>query len=142
MQNAKLNPSNSTEVQQLTSQLNNMNSKLSQTKEEANQTKNQIVEAFNQKASILNFNSSLDGVKEKIEGVASKIDKFKNRVTKLITAVAIFNLIRSGLTSLRNSFLSLLKTDDSFNSSLNQIKANLMTAFAPIYNTILPAINS
>lgn len=142
MQNAKLNPSNSTEVQQLTSQLNNMNSKLSQTKEEANQTKNQIVEAFNQKASILNFNSSLDGVKEKIEGVASKIDKFKNRVTKLITAVAIFNLIRSGLTSLRNYFLSLLKTDDSFNSSLNQIKANLMTAFAPIYNTILPAINS
>lgn len=54
----------------------------------------------------------------------------------------IFNLLRNSLTNLRNGFISLLKTDDNFSSSLNQTKANLMTAFAPIYNACLPAINS
>ena len=63
-------------------------------------------------------------------------------MTRLIGTVAIFNLIRNSLTKLRNGYISLLKQNDSFSSSLNQIKANLMTAFAPIYNACLPAINS
>ena len=36
----------------------------------------------------------------------------------------------------------LLKSNSQFSNSLNQIKANLMTAFVPIYNAILPAINA
>ena len=39
-------------------------------------------------------------------------------------------------------FGNLLKSNDNFNSSLNQIKVNLYTAFAPIYNYILPAIQT
>ena len=77
-----------------------------------------------------------------IDEVGKKIDKFKNKMSRLIGTAMIFSLIRNQLTSLRNGFISLLKTDDQFSSSLNQIKANLMTAFAPIYNACLPAINS
>lgn len=134
LEQAKLNPGNSAEVQQLSQQLEVMNSKLSQTKEEANQTKNEIVEAF-QRRHLLNFG---DGFND----IGKKIDKFKSRMTKLIGTAMIFNLLRNSLTNLRNGFISLLKTDDNFSSSLNQIKANLMTAFAPIYNACLPAINS
>lgn len=77
-----------------------------------------------------------------IDEVGKKIDKFKNKMSRLIGTAMIFNLIRNQLTSLRNGFISLLKTDDQFSGSLNQVKANLMTAFAPIYNACLPAINS
>lgn len=134
LEQTKLNPGNSVEAQQLSQQLEVMNSKLSQTKEEANQTKNEIVEAF-QRKHLLNFG---DGFND----IGKKIDKFKSRMTKLIGTAMIFNLLRNSLTNLRNGFISLLKTDDNFSSSLNQIKANLMTAFAPIYNACLPAINS
>ena len=134
LEQTKLNPGNSVEAQQLSQQLEVMNSELSQTKEEANQTKNEIVEAF-QRKHLLNFG---DGFND----IGKKIDKFKSRMTKLIGTAMIFNLLRNSLTNLRNGFISLLKTDDNFSSSLNQIKANLMTAFAPIYNACLPAINS
>lgn len=134
LQEAKLNFSNSTEIQELTTQLENMNSKLSQTKNEANQTKDAIQEAFEKKHSI-KFGSGIDEI-------GKKIDKFKKRVTGLMLSSMLFNALSSGLTKMRNNFISLLKTNDTFSSSLNQIKANLMTAFAPIYNACLPAINS
>lgn len=131
---AKLNPENSSEVHQLSQQLDVLNSKLSQTKEEANQTKNEINEAF-QRRRLLKFG---DGFNE----IGKKIDKFKSKMTKLIGAAMVFNLLRNSLTNLRNKYITLLKSNDDFSSSLNQIKANLMTAFAPIYNACLPAINS
>ncbi len=124
------------QLQNLNRQLNIMTSKLSQTKDEAKQTANKINDAFNEKR----FN--LGGISNGVSEISTKLDKFKKRVTRLIGTVAIFNLLRSSLTSLRDKFMTLLNTNDTFSSSLNQIKANLMTAFAPIYNACLPAINS
>lgn len=136
LQTIKMNPNSSIEVQELNMQLNNMNSKLVQTKTEATQTAKEIDDAFNGRK----FN--LGGISKGVSEVSNKIDKFRNRVTRLVSAVAIFNLLRGSLTSLRDKFMTLLNTNDTFSSSLNQIKANLMTAFAPIYNACLPAINS
>lgn len=123
----------SVEVQQLTSKLENMNSKLSQTKDEANQTKNQVKEMLNQKNNILGGS---------IDEINKKIGKFGKRLTSLMSAQLVFNVLSRGITSLKNSLSKMLKTDNQFSSSLNQIKANLMVAFAPIYNAVLPAINS
>ena len=131
----KLNPNSSVEAQNLTQKIENMNSKLEESKRQTSDLGKNIKKNLGVKA-------QLAGMSEGFEGVGKKVDKFKTRMTRLIGTVAIFNLIRSGLTKLRNSFGSLLKQNDSFNSSLNQIKANLMTAFAPIYNACLPAINS
>lgn len=124
------------QLKNLNKQLDIMTSKLSQTKDEAKQTANKINDAFNEKR----FN--LGGISNGVSEISTKLDKFKKRVTRLIGTVAIFNLLRSSLASLRDKFMSLLNTNDTFSSSLNQIKANLMTAFAPIYNACLPAINS
>jgi len=125
--------SSSTEVQQLSSKLENMNSKLSQTKDEANQTKDQIKEMLNQKSNILGGS---------IDEINKKIGKFGKRLTSLMSAQLVFNVLSRGITSLKNSLSKMLKTDNQFSSSLNQIKANLMIAFAPIYNAVLPAINT
>lgn len=111
-----------------------MNNKLEDSKDKANELKNEIVDSLNTKP-ILSFGSGVDKI-------GNKIDKFKNKMTRLIGTAMVFSLMRNQLTNLRNGFISLLKQNDDFKNSLNQIKANLMTAFAPIYNACLPAINS
>lgn len=50
--------------------------------------------------------------------------------------------IASGIKKFASSLLSSLMTNEQFVSSLNQIKSNLMVAFTPIYNAILPAVNA
>jgi hypothetical protein len=54
----------------------------------------------------------------------------------------VFNMIRSSLMGLRSYIGAILQTNDVFVKSLNQIKSNLMTAFYPIYQYILPALNA
>lgn len=122
------------QIVQLTSKLELMNSKLDETKNKANNLKGAIVDSLNSKHTI-NFGTGIDKV-------GKKIDKFKNKMSRLIGTAMIFSLMRNQLTGLRNGFISLLKQNDDFNNGLGQIKANLMTAFAPIYNACLPAINS
>lgn len=123
-----------TSTDALNKQLGLANQKLEDAKEKAIKLK----EEFDNSKKI-KFASFFGGG---IDEVGKKIDKFKNKMSRLIGTAMIFSLIRNQLTSLRNGFISLLKTDDQFSSSLNQVKANLMTAFAPIYNACLPAINS
>lgn len=123
------------QLEHLNKKLDILNSKLEESKKQTNELGKEINKNLGNKAK---FAGIIDG----FDGVGKKIDKLKTRMTRLIGTVAIFNLIRNSLTNLRNGYISLLKQNDSFSSSLNQIKSNLMTAFAPIYNACLPAINS
>lgn len=125
---------NSPEVNQLKEQISNMTSSIEESKKQTNELGNSIKKNLSFKAKLMGING--------FDEVGKKVDKLKTRMTRLIGTVAIFSLIRNSLTNLRNGFVSLLKQNDSFSSNLNQIKANLMTAFAPIYNACLPAINS
>lgn len=54
----------------------------------------------------------------------------------------MFPMILRGLTSMATGLLDNLKTNEQFSSSLAQVKSNLMIAFTPIYEAILPAINA
>lgn len=119
----------------LTSKLPLLESKLSQTKTEAKQTAKAIEEAFDKKSDIRQLEN---GFKD----VGNKIEKMGSKIIKTMISIAVFDVAREGLRKLRDEIVSALKINDTFNSSLNQIKANLMTAFAPIYNAILPAVNS
>ena len=125
---------NSPEVSQLKQQINNMTSSLGESKKQTNELGESIKKNLSFKAKLMGISG--------FDEVGKKVDKLKTRMTRLIGTVAIFSLIRNSLTNLRNGFVSLLKQNDDFSSSLNQIKANLMTAFAPVYNACLPAINS
>ena len=125
---------NSSEVNLLKQQINNMTSSIEESKKQTNELGKSIKKNLSFKAKLMGISG--------FDEVGKKVDKLKTRMTRLIGTVAIFSLIRNSLTSLRNGFVSLLKQNNDFSSSLNQIKANLMTAFAPIYNACLPAINS
>lgn len=121
-------------LNELIAKLPLLESKLSSTKDRTNDLKNEINESLNQRHSI-KFGEGIDKL-------GNKIDKFKNKMSRMIGTAMIFSLLRNQLTNLRNGLISVLKSNDVFSNSLNQIKANLMTAFAPIYNACLPAINS
>lgn len=54
----------------------------------------------------------------------------------------VFPLIIRGITAMGRSLMNTLNTNSQFASSLAQIKSNLMIAFTPIYQAILPAINA
>lgn len=54
----------------------------------------------------------------------------------------VFPMIIKGLGAMATGMMNNLKTSNQFVSSLNQIKTNLMVAFTPIYQAILPAINA
>ncbi len=140
LEELKINPQSSIEAQNLKAKIGLATSSLEESKKETNELAKNIERVGNKR--FKGFGIDTSSINEGFKQVNSKIDKFKSKMSRLISTALIFNLIRKGLTNLANGFTSLLKSNDTFSDSLNQIKANLMTAFAPIYNSILPAINT
>lgn len=54
----------------------------------------------------------------------------------------IFTFLYRGIMTLASGMWKALQTNAQFSASLNQIKVNLLTAFYPIYQAVLPAINA
>lgn len=63
-------------------------------------------------------------------------------VRSMFTWGIVFPIVLRGLQSMGTGLLNNLKTNEQFSNSLAQIKSNLMIAFTPIYQAILPAINA
>lgn len=64
------------------------------------------------------------------------------RLKSIVAGALVFNVISSGLRNLQEYLWSALKTNQQFVNSISQIKGNLMTAFNPIYEAVLPALNA
>lgn len=152
MQDLRLNPATSQEATELATQIEYLENNLQESVKEAEELSDNIEESTKKDFSrltsgIKGFADTLaksvgGSVSKHFDTLNSKIDKFKNKMTRLALTAMVFRLLRSSLTSLSNGITGMLKSNETFASSLNQIKANLMTAFAPIYNFILPAINA
>lgn len=54
----------------------------------------------------------------------------------------IFTFLYRGIMTLASGMWKALQTNAQFSASLNQIRVNLLTAFYPIYQAALPAINA
>jgi len=72
----------------------------------------------------------------------SAVGQFGRRILRLANTAFIFNLFRHGFLNLRHAMGNLIQHDDQLSASLRQIQANLLTAFAPIWNACLPAIQA
>lgn len=139
----RLDPSTTAEVKDLTNRIALMQQEMDSTENKTISLKDRLIsmarEGVSHFGKLGKANSSL---KSGFDKVGSKIDKLKNRVTRLIGAAFVFNVMRRGLRQLSDTLSGCLKSNSQFAKSLNQIKANLWTAFTPIYNAILPAINA
>jgi len=93
--------------------------------------------------------AAFSGIKNKIKEVGSTqskvtagVGQFANRISALAKRVFVFTVITKALRAVQKQLLDMLKTNSQFSTSLTQIKGNLLTAFQPIYQLALPAINS
>lgn len=76
------------------------------------------------------------------QNVSEQFKKFTKRIAGLAKRVFIFTMITKALRAMCKMLLSTIGADKQMSTSLAQIKGNLISAFAPIYNYILPAIRT
>ncbi len=77
-----------------------------------------------------------------MQNVSEQFKKFTKRIAGLAKRVFIFTMITKALRTMRKMLLSTIGADKQMSTSLAQIRGNLISAFAPIYNYILPAIRT
>lgn len=65
---------------------------------------------------------------------------FGKRLASIATSALLFNVISKGLRSVTEYFGKALKTNQKFNEAASDLKGALLTAFQPLYETVLPGI--
>lgn len=66
----------------------------------------------------------------------------KQMVKTFFVFSLIFPLVSKAIMAMGTNLMATIKTNDQFTSSLNAIRSNLATAFTPIIQAIMPALNS
>lgn len=94
-------------------------------------------------------NSAIDAYVQKQQAaavstskVSAQMGKFAKRIATIAKKVFIFTLIAKALRAMRSVLLNTINADKQMSASLAQIRGNLLTAFAPIYSFVLPAIRA
>lgn len=92
------------------------------------------------------FVARLLGIGSASHKASSGMGKASMGIGRLIKSFTIFSLIfplvSRGVMALGQNLGATLMTNTAFASSLNQIRSNLATAFTPIFQAILPALNA
>lgn len=70
------------------------------------------------------------------------ISRLTSRIFYLASSAFVFNVISAGFRSLSKELRNLIAQDAELVMWLNNVKANLMTAFYPIYQAALPALRA
>lgn len=153
----QLNPGSTTEAQKLQQEIALAEDKLRRLQDASTDTDARLSRMMNQKGTL---KEKISGIIERvrklktesghttsamhsgISKVTGKIDQLRRRITGLVSSALIFNVISKGIRSMRDSTYDCLKTNQEFNTSLNEIQTNLKVAFAPLYDWVLPGINA
>jgi|GEM_PF-2802773 len=88
------------------------------------------------------FNKENKNTGKGARSATTGIERFTKRVLRLAAAVFVFNIIRKAMNALREQIGALLMANEDFVRSWNNIRVNLLTAFAPLWQVIQPALIS
>lgn len=93
---------------------------------------------------VLQLSARLLGLKSASDKASGSMRNFSlGRLIKSFTIFSlIFPLVSRGIMALGKNISQTFMTNQQFANSLTQIRSNLATAFTPIFNAILPAINA
>lgn len=128
-------------LEKLNEKLSVYNRKLEEAKTKENSWSTNLKGLKNASAQLgkLTLGSSASGA---FSGLGGMINTLTSRLKSLVLSAFVFNVLSKGMRSLQEQTANCLSTNAAYNASLKQIKGNLMTAFYPIYNYVLPAINA
>ena len=82
------------------------------------------------------------GVKKANKPLVNMQSFGRSLIRQMLGLSLIIRLVGQAVRKMAQSFFAAMKTNSDFSNSLNQIKSNLATAFQPIFQAIMPAINS
>ena len=131
LKSLKMNPENSEEAKKLKSEIELATQKLQRLKSEAK-------ENFSEKP-ITNISKK---VNESTNQIGKSIGRIGTRIRGLIMSAALFSVLYKAFNSLFTYMRTAALTNAQFSASLAQIKGNLLTAFQPIYEAVMPALNT
>lgn len=112
---------------------------LDKSEKEASELKEELGKAQENEKKL---SSGAKNAQGRFNGLEKSVSRFGTRLKSIVAGAFIFNILSAGLRTLTQYLGNALTANNSFASSLSQIKGNLMTAFQPIYNAILPALTS
>ncbi|MEG0133917.1 hypothetical protein [Clostridium sp.] len=108
-----------------------------------NQTNNSIKRtsnvANNASRSLRNASNTTRQYRSNMNGARSATGMF---IDSMFKWGILFPIIMQGISAVAGYIGSALMTNAQFANSLNQIRTNLMVAFMPIYQAVLPALNA
>lgn len=131
----RLDPQSSAEGKSIALDLESANATLERMKTEAGFAAEGLERA---KEAAKDTNKEIKKTPNSLKKANSALTRFK----RLIASAFVFNVFSKGLNELQESLSGALKTNTQFSNSVAKIKGNLLTAFAPIYEAVLPAVNS
>lgn len=79
-----------------------------------------------------------EDAKEGLEDAGRSIDGFSKKLNAMIGKIAVFLLVAKALSTFRNYLRDALAANQEFQSALARTKGALLTAFQPIWETIVP----
>jgi hypothetical protein len=153
----RLNPSSTNESEKLSSEISLAQTKLERLENEAVATKQKLTSVLDQKSSgtsneikkvALNAYSASSAVekvgkaKSGLDGLGESASRFTQRLKGIVASALIFSVVYKAIQTLTSYLSKALQVNSSFVKSLAQIKGNLLTAFEPVYEAVVPIINT
>lgn len=87
------------------------------------------------------FNSSISRTSREMKNASNSGGEFSRQLKQMPAQFLLYGLGFTALMKLSQGLWTALKANSQFANSFNQIRANLATAFYPIYQAIMPALN-
>ncbi len=142
--------SETTQYQKMEQQVESLNNKLAVQKQQLTEIKEKEDAVANSAKKIANesqkgFTAMISGGKnagKSLKETTAGIERLTKRLLNVVASVFVFTVLNKAFTALRDSMGGALMANEQFSASLAQIKSNLATAFYPIYQAALPAINA
>lgn len=77
-----------------------------------------------------------------IKNLANGIGRLAKRITSLAASALVFNVLSKGFQAVQQGIAGAVESDSQLKASLAGIQGSLLTAFAPLWQTILPMVRA
>lgn len=153
----RLDPSNSEEAQKIKRDLEAAQRTLARMRDESARTGETLrrtvaaqaenagrkLETLSQRAKKARDSVQNMGKASKGLGILSgKLGDILNRLKNIAISALVMSAAYKGFRALADYLSGAVRANREFSASLAQVKGNLLTAFQPIYNAIMPALNA
>ena len=91
---------------------------------------------------IKNLANGIGSAVNLVKSLGSGIGRLAKRITSLAASALVFNVLSKGFQAVQQGIAGVVESDSQLKASLAGIQGNLLTAFAPLWQTILPMVRA